>query len=318
MKVNRMRTNERIEELKKFFHTSDEHAMFSVMDLCHLVSSAAKVPVERYHGIWQGTVHEQDGNVQVRGASFQNSSISDRLLGVSPVTQTPNKKTSLLTGNHCGAMRNQYTPINFHVPLSFSKGASRFHVTVINDSDEKPLLTIAKTANPNEPARVVITSHSADGHKVGDLLIRRLVAIATQFRDNGAKLPMPEITLVKGEGVNLPEEAKKPTRRETTRQARAALEKLPQLQAELEQIRRKLAGKEVQTIRDRKLLRTLIAKHRQLRGELATEGSIKRDQIARHADAVAKLSEVAALAERSKFGNRGKTLAQIREAARRK
>ncbi|MDP3741927.1 MAG: hypothetical protein Q8R15_01285 [Candidatus Micrarchaeota archaeon] len=310
-----MRINERIEELKKFFHTTDERAVFSVQNLANLVASSLKVPVQRYHGIYQGTSHEH-GHTETRSASFQTD---DRITNVISLGTELHSKTAILTASNRGAIKGTRTDFKFHVPFSFTKGASKFHFTVIEGSDEKPLLTIAKTANYGEPAKAVITSHSADGHKVAKLLTRRLAGIATQFRDkDGAKLPMPEITLVKGENVKLPEAKGKLTRRETTRQAMKAFEKLPQLQAELKQLRTKLSGKERQTARDRKLLRTLIAKHRQLRGELATEGQIKREQIANHAEAVKKLSEVAALAEQAKFGNRGKTLAQIRETTRRK
>ena len=58
-----MKTNERIEELKKYFHTTDERGAFSVQELTHLIASVSKVPIERYHWIWKGTMHEQGRQV---------------------------------------------------------------------------------------------------------------------------------------------------------------------------------------------------------------------------------------------------------------
>ncbi len=212
-----MRVNERIEELKQFFHGREEVSVFHMTNFANKLAESLKIETDRYPGVFLGSLTDTD-RPRLEHSAYGIS--LDKQFDYNSHVKT--KNSFQLFGYR--DRRKQRNRIDFHVPLAYFKGGINFHATTITTKGDDPLLTIAKTNNPRETSKVMITSHSTDGHRLAEVLTRRLNAIAAQFRDEeGKKLPVPEITLVKGETVNLPEEAKNPTRREVKLRGLAAI-----------------------------------------------------------------------------------------------
>ncbi len=317
-----MRVNERVEELKKFFYNDDYGREF--FDVHHFINRViapqAKSNVRGdYHPVWQGEVTPSEG-FRYYGALWQSGSVSNRLISAHAMGKRPltDKKGPIHVDARYEEEGGSRKAIDFHVPVDFTQrrdGASKFAFSVISDG-RAPLLTIAKLIpERGKPHHVVLTSHSVEGHKLAELLARRLRGIATQLRDEeGRKLPQPGITLVAGNNVDLPEEKRRPTRRETAQKGREAFAKLPDLERKTRELEVKLARKEAQAARNARLVRALIRQQRTLKGEVAVQEGIKKEKIARLADHEAKLREIEQ-ETKAGFGKRRKALENIRRIA---
>ncbi|MFH1246890.1 MAG: hypothetical protein V1644_00780 [Candidatus Micrarchaeota archaeon] len=305
-----MRTNERIEELKAFFHNPyEQRTLLSIEDFAKRVARELRIPTQNLHVNGTGAATQEHGIKRIEdhlyfrptpyGSEFRRTSEARK-------TKLPNVLALKGAYNVSTGSDHVTTHIEVHVPVSYDKhGGSGFHFTTLESTDRTPLLTIARTANAREPAKVIVTSHSSVGHKLAQVLTARLHGIASQFRgEDGAKLPTPEIELVKGENVKLPTPAKRQTRREQKMQGLAAIEASATLKARLAEAERALAtAREQREDASEKLIGESQA-HARTRG-------ILEELTTRHDAATDRLRQIREEA-RAGFGKRGTALKRIR------
>ncbi len=207
--------------------------------------------------------------------------------------------------------------VRIHVPVDFTHGGDAlFHLTSFTTLEGKPLLTVAK--NTNGPPQVVLTSHSVDGHLLGELLADKLKGITGQLMIH-KEAPDVQVTLVKGEGFKI-------TQRAARRKMRSdVMRELVRLTAELETARalRDEALDNVRLLQAHRLP-GLVAGIDRAKVKLAEEAIHEHERLRRKGDVAdaevkrlqRKLEKVRRVAELAGFGSRGKALELIKKLAK--